>query len=129
MARPSSADLRERVLLACEQGEGRRAAMARRFRVGDSTVYAWLQVARLEGRREAKPHAGGPPPKLDAAGPQILKELVLEHTDATLVASGDPLAERTGCHLGTASLCRTLHQLKLRRKKRPCGQVNGTART
>ena len=66
MPRPYCGDLRERVLLACEQGEGSRAAIARRFRVGESTIYTWLQVARTEGRRAAKPHAGGPPPKLDA---------------------------------------------------------------
>ena len=38
MPRPSSGALRERVLLACEQGEGSRAAIARRFRVGESTL-------------------------------------------------------------------------------------------
>jgi transposase-like protein len=41
MPRPYSADLRERVLAACEQGEGTREGIARRFRVAASTVYSW----------------------------------------------------------------------------------------
>jgi hypothetical protein len=38
MPQPYSADLRERVLVAYEQGEGRQVAIARRFRVCPATV-------------------------------------------------------------------------------------------
>ena len=62
-----SADLRERVLLACERGKLSRARIAKVFRVAEGTVYRWLQTWRTEARREAKPHAGGPAPRLDAA--------------------------------------------------------------
>ena len=58
MAKPYSADLRERVLLAGEAGLPP-AIVSRRFGVGLSTVYLWRQQARAEGRRCAKPHAGG----------------------------------------------------------------------
>ena len=58
MAKPYSADLRERVLLAGEAGLPP-AIVARRFGVGLSTVYLWRQQARAEGRRCAKPHGGG----------------------------------------------------------------------
>jgi transposase len=129
MPRPYSGDLRERVLLACEQDEGSRAAIARRFRVGESTIYTWLQVARIEGRRAAKPHAGGPPPKLDAAGLATLKDLVLEQNDATLTEYGEQLLGRTGCQLGTASLCRALQKLNLVRKKRLCVPASRTVQT
>ena len=37
-----SADLRERVLLACEHGKLSRARIAKAFRVAESTVYRWL---------------------------------------------------------------------------------------
>ena len=46
MARPYSADLRARVLLAHEHGEGGATALARRFRIGLSTVYRWLADLR-----------------------------------------------------------------------------------
>ena len=61
MPRAYSADLRERVITDREAGLGR-AAAGRRYRVGERTVYRWLAEARHEGRRHAKPHAGGRQP-------------------------------------------------------------------
>ena len=60
MPQPYSADLRERVLAAYEQGEGSQVAIAHRFRVCPSTVCNWIRQARQEGRRCPKPHRGGP---------------------------------------------------------------------
>ncbi len=59
MAGAYSADLRGRVLAAMEAGETPDAA-ARRFAVARSTTYRWATAARDEGRRAAKPVAGGP---------------------------------------------------------------------
>jgi hypothetical protein len=59
MAGAYSADLRGRVLAAMEAGETPDAA-ARRFAVARSTAYRWATAARDEGRRAAKPVAGGP---------------------------------------------------------------------
>jgi transposase len=42
MPQPYSADLRERVLVAYEQGEGSQVAIARRFRVCPATVCNWI---------------------------------------------------------------------------------------
>jgi transposase len=75
-----SADLRERVLLACERGRLSRAKVARLFQVAESTVYRWLQTWRREGRREAKPHAGGPAPRLDEAALETLAAIVAKPT-------------------------------------------------
>ena len=79
-----SADLRERVLLACERGRLSRAKLAALFQVGQTTVYRWLQTWRMEGRREAKPHAGGPAPRLDAAALDQLRAVMAEANDLTL---------------------------------------------
>ena len=67
MPQPYSADLRERVLVACEQGDGRQVEIARRFRVCPATVCNWRRQEREEGRRSPKPHSGGVPSRLDAA--------------------------------------------------------------
>jgi len=80
MPKPYSADLRERVLLAGEAGLSL-AIIARRFGVGLSTVYLWRQQARAEGRRCAKPHAGGRTLGIDATGEAILRALVSEQND------------------------------------------------
>lgn len=59
MPRPYSADLRQRVLAACDAGDGTRAEIARRFRVSESALYAWLEQRRRElggQAAQAPPH-------------------------------------------------------------------------
>ena len=46
MPRTYSADLRERVLAACEAGDNRRSEIAGRYRVGERTLSGWLKAAR-----------------------------------------------------------------------------------
>lgn len=125
MAQPYSADVRERVVLACEHREGRRAVMAQRFRVSVSTVDTWWQHARSDGRRQAKPHAGGPAPTLDGHHRAVLRALVAEDNDATVAESGRRLVERTGGHVRETTLCDGLNKMGLKmglvRKKRLSG--------
>lgn len=60
MPRPYSVDLRERALLACEDGTDNCAQVARRFRIGVSTLHLWRKQARDEGRRVPRPLGRGP---------------------------------------------------------------------
>src|SRR5689334_22878810 len=96
MPKGYSADLRERVLAACDSGAGSRAVIARRFSVCEATVYNWLRQAREEDRRAPKPPAGGPAPRLDTGGLEALRELVAAQNDATLEEYAERLAVRTG---------------------------------
>ena len=84
MAGAYSADLRERALLACERGQLSRAKIAALFRLGESTLDRWLETWRAEGRRAAKPHAGGTEPRLDATALEALQAIVAEANDLTL---------------------------------------------
>ena len=128
MPKPYSADLRERVLLAGEAGRSP-AIVARRFGVGLSTVYLWRQQARAEGRRCAKPHAGGRTLGIDAAGEAILRALVAERNDRTLDEYRELLAVRSGGpQVSRPTLCRTLRRLGLRRKKDAARQRAGSGR-
>ena len=124
MPRAYSADLRDRVLTACERREGGREEIARRFRVAASTLYAWLGAARAEGRRGPKPHGGGRPPVGGEAA--ALVGLVAERNDATLAEYADLLAERTGTRRSPAAVCRALKALGLARKKRRSGRPSRT---
>jgi transposase len=99
MPLPYSADLRERVLLAHEHGEGNAATLARRFRVAVNTVKNWVRAAVTEGRRVAKPMHHGPAPRLGAAEREILCQLVAAANDATLAEYGARLAAQTGVHV------------------------------
>jgi transposase len=50
MPRPYSGDLRRRVVAAVVEEGQSRGSVARRFAVGRSTVYRWVETAREEGR-------------------------------------------------------------------------------
>ena len=127
MPRPYSADLRERVLAACERREGTREGIARRFLVAASTLYSWLGAAREEGRRAPKPCRGGTRPAGGEAA--TLAALVRERNDATLAEYAALLAGRTGIERSPSALCRALKALGLVRKKRRSGPPSRTART
>lgn len=128
MARAYTAELRERVLLACERGGLSRSAIAKLFGVGESTLCRWRQIWRTEGRREARPHAGGPAPRLDEAALDNLKELVAEANDRTLVAYAAGLFERTEVKASGPTVCRALRKLGLTRKKGAARRGAGPAR-
>jgi transposase len=117
MPRAYSADLRERVLADCEAGLGR-AAAARRYRLGERTVYRWLAEAHAEGRRAAKPHAGGPRPVVEGTE-AVLQELATGPAtrDATLAEQAELYEARTGRKLSPSTLCRAFRRLGLTRKK------------
>ena len=124
MPKPYSADLRERVLLADEAGLPP-AVVAQRFGVGLSTVYLWRQQARGEGRRCAKPRAGGRTSGIGAADEAILRALVTERNDRTLDEYREQLAERSGrVRVSRPTLCRALRRFGLWRKKRRCAPAS-----
>jgi transposase len=129
MAGAYSADLRERVLLACGRGQLSRAKIAALFQVGESTLYRWLETWRSEGRREAKPHAGGPEPRLDAAALEELAAIVAEANDLSLAEHAERLQERAGVSASGPTVSRALKKLGLPRKKRPGGRRSRTGPT
>lgn len=128
MPEPYSGDLRERVLRACERGRLSRAKIAALFQVAESTVYRWLQTWRAEGRCEAKPHAGGPAPRLDKAALETLAAIVAEANDLSLAEYAAKLLERAGVTASGPTVCRALQKLGLRRKKDAAGGRAGPAR-
>ena len=128
MPEPYSGDLRERVLSACERGRLSRAEIAAVFQVAESTVYRWLQTWRREERREAKPHAGGPAPRLDAAALKELEAIVAEANDLSLAEYAAKLLERAGVPARGPTVCRALQKLGLRRKKDPARARAGSGR-
>jgi transposase len=124
MPAPYSADLRRRVLAACAAHEASRAELARRYRIGESTLYRWLEAERTEGRTTAKPHAGGPTSRFDAA---LLRQLFADQPDATLeTLVAARYAARARAAISVSSVERLVQLLELRRKKK--GAAQGAAR-
>jgi transposase len=122
MPQPYSADLRERVLAAYEQGEGSQVAIARRFRVCPATVCNWIRQARKEGRRCPKPHRGGPAGRLGSHDLALLQGLVAATNDAYLDQYVERLFALTGKRVSRPVMCRTLQRLKLTVKNRRSGR-------
>ena len=117
MPRAYSGDLRCRVVAAALEDGQSREAVARRFAVGRSTVYRWVEVAQSEGRLEAKPMRGGPKPTIRAEGEAALRKLVAEDNHRSLTEYRDRLAEAIGVRVHPWTLGRTLRRLGLTRKK------------
>src|SRR5918911_774482 len=87
-----SQDLRERVLAACDRGGQTRKHIAETFGVSTAWVRRLCQRRRETGSFAAKPHAGGPPPKMTDERRGRLLVLVTEQPDATLAELRDRLA-------------------------------------
>jgi transposase len=109
MAGAYSRDLRSRVLAAVEAGESAEAA-ARRFAVGRSTAYRWVQAARDEGRREAKPMHGGPAPRIQGAAKESMLELAGKPHHLGLAEITARLAETHGVRVHLTTVHRALRR-------------------
>ena len=110
MAGAYSTDLRERVLLAMAAG-GTPEAAARRFAVGRSTAYRWLEAAREEGRRTAKPMDGGPKPKISGEVAAALRGVLEEANQLSLAECRDRLAARAGVRVHPWTVGRALRRI------------------
>jgi transposase len=112
--RPYSNDLRERIVAAIDRGEHSLRQIAYLFSVNLSFLVRLLQRRRATGSVQPKPHAGGPPLKLDADAVRRLLELVRQQPDATLAELRDRLG--IPCHLAT--IARVLRRHRISRKKK-----------
>lgn len=124
MPGPYSVDLRERVIVACEEDRLTRHEIAELYKVGESTIYEWLQRWRTTGSFAPKPHTGGTASELDSG---VLTELVDAENDRTLAEYAARYAERTGRLYSISHICRGLKSVRLRRKKNATG--DGTAQS
>ena len=103
---------------ACDAGRGTRQQIAALFGVSTAWVRRLLQRRRLTGSFAARPHAGGPPPKLTPERYDRLAVLVSEQPDATLAE----LRDRLGAAVHLSTVCRALARLRLPVKKKSRGR-------
>jgi transposase len=117
MPRAYSGDLRRRVVAAALEGGQSREVVARRFAVGRSSVYRWVETAQTEGRLEARPMRGGPRPMIRDETEAALKDMVKSDNHLTLAEYRDRLADRTEMRVHPWTVGRALRRLGLTRKK------------
>jgi transposase len=112
--RPYALDLRERMGAAIDRGEHSLRPIAHLFSVDLSFLVPLLQRRRATGSVQPQPHAGGPPPKLDAAAVRRRLALVRKQPDATLTE----LRDRLGIPCPIATIARVLRRHGITRKKK-----------
>jgi transposase len=110
-----SQDLRKRVIDALGQPDGSFRKVATRFQVSLSFITRLVQLRRLTGSTEPRPHGGGRPPALGPADLERLRELIRERPDATL----EELRRALGVACGLMAVSRAVRgELKITRKKK-----------
>lgn len=124
MAAPYSVDLRQKILLALEEGGQSQREVAELFHVSVRFVETLLRRLRAGDGIAPKPHAGGRASRLDPPACQQLRAWLAEQPDLTLQELADRLQSEYGIRVGLPHLCRVLQKLKLRRKKdTPCDRA------
>ena len=122
--RSYSIDLRERVVAACDRGEGTREQIAKRFCVSVAWVYKLLARRRPTGSIAPKPHGGGQKPAFRGEAAERLRKAVEDCPDATL----EEFRAAAGVGCGTSAVFRALNRLGLTRKKSRNGPPSRIAR-
>jgi transposase len=129
MAAPYSEDLRRKIVQACERGTQSQREVAEFFNVSLSFVEALLKQYRRSGgelvpqRRKSGRHV-----LLDDACREQLRQWLVAQPDLTLKELIGRLQDKTGLAVSEPTMCRVLHQMGRRRKKRPYMPQSGTAR-
>jgi len=128
MPGPLSADLRERIVLAYEEGDWTRDEVAEQFQVGRASVNRLVRRYRETGTIQASPQGGGKPRKMTSRGEKVLRALVGERPDATIREFVRLMVERAKLTLSTSTMSRELARLGLSRKKSPSSPPSSSRR-
>lgn len=113
-----SIDLREKILSAWQNKEGSQRDLAKRFKVSLSFIRDFLRRYRETNEIAAKPQGGDRRSKIKGKDRELLKIIVTEQNDIYLREIQTAIQQRAGIEVSVSSLCRTLKQLKLVRKKK-----------
>jgi transposase len=113
-----SLDLRQRVVLAYEQGAGSISEIASRFGVCPAFVKKMLRQWRATGDLAPLAHGGGKPKSLSERQHQLLKRKVHEQNDISLAELQSVLDEQEQVFVHVSTISRALAGLGLPLKKR-----------
>ena len=123
--RPTSLDLRKRVVAARIEDGQSMGQIAERFRMPKGTVQNILERYRDAGTVEPKPQNAGRKPEFSSERLRRLEQDVERHPDATLAE----LLERSGVNVSVVTIHNTLKKLGLTRKKSLYVRANSAGRT
>src|SRR5687767_8910724 len=119
-----SMDLRERVIVAVDEGKQTKWEIALRFQVSTAWIRRLLQRRRETGSIAPKERDYCVPHKVDDALRRQLAELVRQAPDATL----EELRQRSGAIVSRSTVARVIARLGLTLKKNAARQRTGPPR-
>lgn len=129
MAARYSEDLRRKIVQACEPGTRSQREVAELFHVSLSFVEALLQYYRRSGGELVPPRRKrGPPVLVDDACRAQLRQWIETQADLTLKELIERLQAKAGMTVSEPTMSRVLHQMGMRRKKRPSMHRSGIQR-
>lgn len=126
MPQAHSMDVRQRIITAWQAGEGKQS-LSRRFQVGYTTVKRYIRQWQERGQVAPKPHGGGQPRAVDAAGEQVVREVLGQQADLTDAERAQRYRERTGKQVSKSAMHRAVRRMGLTRKKSPSMPPSRTA--
>jgi transposase len=116
-----SADLRQKIICAYENGEGTFDEIAAIFDIGRCSVARYLQLQRASESLQPRPRGGGVPFALKEKHLKALQQQVAKKNDITLAELVSHLAKKEKVMVHFSTVCRALQRLGLPRKKKFCG--------
>lgn len=122
--KPTSIDLRKRVVAARMNDGQSMGQIAKRFKMPKGTVQNILERFRDSGTVEPKPQNSGRKPAFSAAALRRLELDVRAHPDSTL----EEYRERSGKKVSLVCIHRTLRKLGFTRKKRVYVRTNSAVK-
>lgn len=123
-----STDLREKIVLAYERGDGTWDEVAETFGIGRRTVARLLKLYYTGQSLAPLPHGGGYPATLNEKLLALLQKRVVAQPDATLAELSAHLKRKARVEVHLSTVCRALQKLGLPRKKKPRGFGKGRGR-
>jgi transposase len=111
-----SLDLRQRIIKAYEEKQGSVRQLAKRFAVGEASV--WRLVSRYQRKGEIEPKK--PPGRNKTVLEKhelLLKKWLMKENDLTLEELRQRLSEEANVHVSVVTIHRACHRLEIRYKK------------
>lgn len=129
MPEAHSIELRERVVVAYESGEGSYEAIALRFAVGPASVTRWVRLKRNRGSLAPRPKGGGTPSTISGAEIAGLLGELGDPTAGELTAAFNRRRRSRSDRVHVSSMKRALHRHGYVVKKNADGRWRVSART
>ena len=121
MPKPLPVEFRRKVVDAYNAGDGTMKELAQRFCISFKSVVRWIDFDRFTDDLSPKPHGGGHLQKIPDESLPLLKALVAEKPDRTLVELAEIWSTRFQCQVRKSTIGNALQRAKLPRKKRRFG--------